>query len=55
MLGFHRVLYEFSGEYLTFIGIPLPSLNFFSREGKSSITEIRSSIVVGSLSGRSVA
>ena len=49
------VLCKFSGENLTFIGIPLPSLNFFSREGKFSITETRSSMVVGSLSGRSVA
>ena len=49
------VLCKFSGENLTFMGIPLPAFNFFSREGKFSITETRSSMVVGSLSGRSVA
>ena len=44
-----------SGENLTLIGIPLPSFKFFSLEGNLSISNTRSSIVVGSLSGRSVA
>ena len=49
------VLCKFSGKNLTLIGIPLPSFKFFSLEGNFSISNTRSSIVVGSLSGRSVA
>ena len=49
------VLCKFSGEHLTLIGIPLPPFKFFSLEGNFSISNTRSAIVVGSLSGRSVA
>ena len=50
-----RVLCKFSGKNLTLIGIPLPSFKFFSLEGNFSISNTRSSTVVGSLSGESVA
>ena len=43
-----------SGENLTLIGIPFPSFKFFSLEGNFSISNTRSAIVVGSVSGRSV-
>ena len=46
---------KFSGENLTLIGIPLPLFKFFSLEGNFSISNTRSAIVVGSVSGRSVA
>ena len=49
------VLCKFSGENLTLIGISLPSFKFFSLEGNFSISNTRSSTVVGSLSGESVA
>ena len=49
------VLCKFSGKNLTLIGIPLPSFKFFSLEGNFSISNTRSAIVVGSVSGRSVA